>query len=569
MALRRRRHARQYISSTSAASSSSAAAAAAAAPAPAASSAAGAASSSTSAENIPGDRPTPLSSQVVSWVTAFGSIMPLPPLIADGAAAFRDWTAWAVGLLAPHLWIADQNTPTWSSLPVQSPSEPAALVRALVAAAVARVENAPDPTRLSPQLKARVRSTAKTQMQKSFEKVTAFRVVHLASSLHHVIATHVSHDHSRHFAIVARLVLSPLWNQLTVHSIHVDVHVIATLLKHAITRVDSFTHSQLQQLFLTGCDPDQASSSQPVPSPSRVSQLSVTYPVQSKNIAVESVHPVSDSGERKNFQLASRTMTTNLPSFVNQDQCIHSQSRSSYSSLPSQYVTEDFDEVVAVSEPDSISEAQLSIQDNQRQARGAQVVRCLQIDDYAPSATNLSTVHAVGSATDPGSSILPCGDVVDAAAGSNYIDRQHWMALQDTRPTKRPRSVSISASRKARLREVVQNECQALAERHGSQIQLDISEEFGLPIVVCQVLVPELRLPKLVLRVASGYSEGITGADYGFERPALGWTGLLAEIRQQFRADIAALPSSSITVAAFIDAWTSSVLCILRSKSNY
>lgn len=61
-------------------------------------------------------------------------------------------------------------------------------------------------------------------------------------------------------------------------------------------------------------------------------------------------------------------------------------------------------------------------------------------------------------------------------------------------------------------------------------------------------------LPKLVLRVQRGHPR-TGGAAYGFERPPLGWVGILSVIRNRVKSALANSPAASIGVAAFLDCW--------------
>lgn len=103
------------------------------------------------------------------------------------------------------------------------------------------------------------------------------------------------------------------------------------------------------------------------------------------------------------------------------------------------------------------------------------------------------------------------------------------------------------------LREAVEADCRAAQERNPLLI-IEIIEEFGQPVVTCLLKIMEIRLPKLVLRVQRGYPRK-GGANYGFERPPMGWVGVLDEIRTRFKRALATAPAASVGVAAFLDAW--------------
>lgn len=118
------------------------------------------------------------------------------------------------------------------------------------------------------------------------------------------------------------------------------------------------------------------------------------------------------------------------------------------------------------------------------------------------------------------------------------------------RLAKRPKNEA--ADLKA-LREAVEADCEAAKQRN-PLLSIEILEEFGQPVVTCLLLIAEIRLPKLVLRVQRGYPRK-GGATYGFERPPIGWVGVLEEIRTRFKRALATAPAASVGVAAFLDAW--------------
>lgn len=103
------------------------------------------------------------------------------------------------------------------------------------------------------------------------------------------------------------------------------------------------------------------------------------------------------------------------------------------------------------------------------------------------------------------------------------------------------------------LREAVEADCKAAQERN-PLLLIEIIEEFGQPVVTCLLRITEIKLPKLVLRVQRGYPRK-GGATYGFERPPMGWVGVLDEIRSRFKRALATAPAASVGVAAFLDAW--------------
>eukprot|EP00173_Palmaria_palmata_P005438 Plantae.Rhodophyta-Palmaria_palmata.ctg967.p1 GENE.Plantae.Rhodophyta-Palmaria_palmata.ctg967~~Plantae.Rhodophyta-Palmaria_palmata.ctg967.p1 ORF type:complete len:280 (-),score=62.32 Plantae.Rhodophyta-Palmaria_palmata.ctg967:863-1681(-) len=103
------------------------------------------------------------------------------------------------------------------------------------------------------------------------------------------------------------------------------------------------------------------------------------------------------------------------------------------------------------------------------------------------------------------------------------------------------------------LHDAVEADCEAARDRH-DVLSLDIGEEFGLPLVTCQLMIDSIRLPKMYLRVQRGYPRK-GGSTYAFERPPLGWVGVLCDVRMRFKNAIALTPSSSVGVATYLDAW--------------
>jgi hypothetical protein len=97
-------------------------------------------------------------------------------------------------------------------------------------------------------------------------------------------------------------------------------------------------------------------------------------------------------------------------------------------------------------------------------------------------------------------------------------------------------------------------------------LSLEITLEYGLPLVTCQLLVEDIRLPKMYLRGQRGYPRK-GGAAYGFERPSLGWVGILSEVRRRFKNAIAVVPSSSAGVAAYLDAWAREATAVCEAEA--
>lgn len=114
------------------------------------------------------------------------------------------------------------------------------------------------------------------------------------------------------------------------------------------------------------------------------------------------------------------------------------------------------------------------------------------------------------------------------------------------------------------LREAVEADCKAAKQRN-PLLMIDIREEFGQPVVTCLLNIPQIRLPKLVLRVQRGYPRK-GGATYGFERPPMGWVGVLDEIRTRFKQALATAPAASVGVAAFLDAWAQEADAVINGS---
>lgn len=118
------------------------------------------------------------------------------------------------------------------------------------------------------------------------------------------------------------------------------------------------------------------------------------------------------------------------------------------------------------------------------------------------------------------------------------------------RLAKRPKSEAADIKS---LKDAVEADCRSAQERN-PLLSIEITEEFGQPVVTCQLLIEDIKLPKLILRVQRGYPRK-GGATFGFERPPLGWVGVLDEIRTRFKRSLANAPATSVGVAAFLDAW--------------
>lgn len=104
--------------------------------------------------------------------------------------------------------------------------------------------------------------------------------------------------------------------------------------------------------------------------------------------------------------------------------------------------------------------------------------------------------------------------------GSGYIEEHNRKLEQGLRLAKRQKN---EASDLKALREVVEAVCKA-AQRRNGLLEMKISEDFGQPVLACQLLIEEIRVPKLILRVQRGYRR-TGGATHCFERPPLRWWG--------------------------------------------
>lgn len=132
---------------------------------------------------------------------------------------------------------------------------------------------------------------------------------------------------------------------------------------------------------------------------------------------------------------------------------------------------------------------------------------------------------------------------------------------QGLRLAKRPKN---EASDLKALREAVEADCKA-AQRRNGLLEMTITEEFGQPVVACQLLIEEIRVPKLILRVQRGYPRK-GGATYSFERPPLGWVGILEEIRCRFKRAVQNAPATSVGVAALLDAWAREAESVIENQ---
>lgn len=129
------------------------------------------------------------------------------------------------------------------------------------------------------------------------------------------------------------------------------------------------------------------------------------------------------------------------------------------------------------------------------------------------------------------------------------------------RLAKRPRN---EAGDMQLMRDAVKMDVEAAKERNPS-LSVEIIEEFGLPVVKCMLRIPGIRFPKLVLRVQRGYPRK-GGATYGFERPPMGWVGILEQVRSRFKQVLSISPAASVGVAAILDAWASEADAVVNGS---
>jgi hypothetical protein len=154
---------------------------------------------------------------------------------------------------------------------------------------------------------------------------------------------------------------------------------------------------------------------------------------------------------------------------------------------------------------------------------------------------------------------------MDNVAGSDDVIKSKTVfecsAEVGLRLAKRPKNESVEIRA---LRDAVEADCASAKARHPS-LALQVTEEYGLPLVTCQLMIPEIKLPKLFLRVQRGYPRK-GGATYGFERPALGWVGVLADIHLRFKNAISISPGSSVGLASYLEAWASEATVVMDAE---
>lgn len=131
--------------------------------------------------------------------------------------------------------------------------------------------------------------------------------------------------------------------------------------------------------------------------------------------------------------------------------------------------------------------------------------------------------------------------------GMNGSGRFLERSSEGTHIAKKPRLVRSDIFR------AVEADCQAARAKYPS-LRPQISEIYGLPVVTCSLESRLMQLPNLVLHVEQGYPQkGI--ARYGFERPTIGWVGLLGKIRERFQKTLESGEIAVNGVAAVLVAW--------------
>eukprot|EP00172_Hildenbrandia_rubra_P001363 Plantae.Rhodophyta-Hildenbrandia_rubra.ctg1906.p1 GENE.Plantae.Rhodophyta-Hildenbrandia_rubra.ctg1906~~Plantae.Rhodophyta-Hildenbrandia_rubra.ctg1906.p1 ORF type:complete len:731 (-),score=140.71 Plantae.Rhodophyta-Hildenbrandia_rubra.ctg1906:2660-4744(-) len=123
------------------------------------------------------------------------------------------------------------------------------------------------------------------------------------------------------------------------------------------------------------------------------------------------------------------------------------------------------------------------------------------------------------------------------------------------------------------LKAAVEAECRAAVAKNPILV-VSIEEEFGFPVVSALLKIDSIKLPKLVVSVERGYPRK-GGAAYGFERPPLGFTGILEELRGRFKRAVQASPANNYTVASLLNAWAreADAVCndsrMAKAQENY
>eukprot|EP00186_Timspurckia_oligopyrenoides_P003479 CAMPEP_0182444290 /NCGR_PEP_ID=MMETSP1172-20130603/2789_1 /TAXON_ID=708627 /ORGANISM="Timspurckia oligopyrenoides, Strain CCMP3278" /LENGTH=1040 /DNA_ID=CAMNT_0024639815 /DNA_START=142 /DNA_END=3264 /DNA_ORIENTATION=- len=113
-------------------------------------------------------------------------------------------------------------------------------------------------------------------------------------------------------------------------------------------------------------------------------------------------------------------------------------------------------------------------------------------------------------------------------------------------------SRSLLSTSQRRLRDKVEAECTAAQGRNPTLV-LDLWEELGLPVICCSLLIPQVRFPNLLIRASRMYTTGEKPVIV-FERPCLGWIGVLECARNGFLEKIKSNPKV-LSIAEILDCW--------------
>lgn len=123
------------------------------------------------------------------------------------------------------------------------------------------------------------------------------------------------------------------------------------------------------------------------------------------------------------------------------------------------------------------------------------------------------------------------------------------------------RNMVLKSDCKRSLRCAVEDDCKSVMKSN-PKIFANIKEEFRKPVVYCLLRIPEVRLPKLVVRTHGAYPG--TGTTYAFERPSLGWIGVVADIKSLFERNLSSIATSKRGVAAVLEAWAQAADAIIN-----
>eukprot|EP00172_Hildenbrandia_rubra_P001599 Plantae.Rhodophyta-Hildenbrandia_rubra.ctg2166.p1 GENE.Plantae.Rhodophyta-Hildenbrandia_rubra.ctg2166~~Plantae.Rhodophyta-Hildenbrandia_rubra.ctg2166.p1 ORF type:complete len:1046 (+),score=186.63 Plantae.Rhodophyta-Hildenbrandia_rubra.ctg2166:618-3755(+) len=103
------------------------------------------------------------------------------------------------------------------------------------------------------------------------------------------------------------------------------------------------------------------------------------------------------------------------------------------------------------------------------------------------------------------------------------------------------------------LKSAVEEECKAAVTKNPILV-VSIEEEFGFPVVHAMLNIESIKLPKLIISVQRGYPRK-GGAEYGFERPPFGFTGVLEKLYNAFKVELERSPARFYSVAGILNAW--------------